>query len=125
MTVANALMMRSRGVAVKSPRFSAMSRSRLDMLWRSPFARIVEEHPRFVRRRLHALDDESQKRRELIARLGRQLSDRGGESFLGRAGCLRGQSPTSWCQHQLEPAGVPLGRLSPDQLLRNQAAHHG
>src|SRR5262245_50343380 len=125
MTIANALMMRSLGVAVKSPRFSAMSRSRLDMLVRAPFARLVEEHPRFVRRRLHALDDESQKRRELFARLGRQLSNRDDESFLSGAGCLRGQPPAAWCQHQLEPAGVALGRLPPDQLLRNQAADHG
>src|SRR4029079_7891322 len=98
---ANRLMTRSRGVAVKSPRLSAMSRICLDIPAGTPSAMVVEEHAGFALGGLHPIDDGPEQPRQSVARPGRKLLDGRDQGALRGAGGLRGETPPSRGQHQL------------------------
>src|SRR5215467_11271180 len=102
MQTANRLMRSSRGVAVKSPRLSAGSRSCLSIPAGSPFAGVVEEHARLARWGVHAAYHALQERGQLDARLGGDLLNRADQPLLGRTGRPRRQTATADGQHELE-----------------------
>src|SRR5215813_13129314 len=82
MPTANRLMRSNRGVAVKSPRLSAGSRSCLSIPAESPFAGVVEEHGRLARGGLHAVHDALQERGQFGAGFGGDLLNRADQLLL-------------------------------------------
>src|SRR6476619_399646 len=99
---ANRLMTSSRGVAVKSPRLSAISRICLDMPAGTPSAMVVEEHTGSAFGGLHPVDDAPEQPRQSVARPGRKLLQGRNQCALRGAGRCHGETPPSRGQHEFE-----------------------
>src|SRR5919107_4967584 len=125
MTTANTLMGMSRGVTVKSPRLSAMSRSGLAIRAGSPLTNIIEEHAWLVLDGVHAADDLMQERRELPPGAGGQIVNRADQAVLDGARRLDADATAPRCQHQLEPACVAGGAPPRDEAALDQPRDYG
>src|SRR5256885_4741370 len=126
-TTAKRLIVRSRGVAVKSPSPSAMSRSLSGIAGSDPlevrrrYAIVIEEHPGPLSGRLDSADDLTEEHRELALGARRQLLDRANQPVLD--GVRRGDSSqtAAWREDKLELARVSGRPLPCDEAALNEA----